>query len=86
MTKKDAIFLVEEFEKNALGLILKGKVLNTYYEAERILRGWDKPKPRGCSCELKGMATQVRSLFDQYRQDIYRLYEEESLDGQSTPS
>jgi hypothetical protein len=36
MTEKEAIFLKEEFENNALGLILKGRVLDTFYEAERM--------------------------------------------------
>ena len=40
MTEKEAIFLKEEFENNALGLILKGRVLDTFYEAERQVCQW----------------------------------------------
>lgn len=76
MTQEQAIFLKEEFETKALGRILKGTVLDSYYKAEMILRGWDKPKPRGCSCEYKNMARIVTSLFEQSKPTIDKLYEE----------
>ena len=83
MTQKEAIFLKEEFEKNALGLILKGRVLDTYYEAERILRGWDKPNRRSCSCDFKNMARITTSLFEQNYETINKLYEQAKMDGGS---
>ena len=76
MNIQEVIFLKEEFENRAKGLILKGKVLDTYYEAERILRGWDKKKPRGCSCDYKNMSRIVTSLFEQNKDTIDRLYNE----------
>lgn len=84
MTQQEAIFLKEEFENNALGLILKGKVLDIYYEAERILRGWDKKKPRGCTCEYKNMARIVTSLYEQRKAEIEQLYEQTKMDGGSS--
>ena len=86
MTKEEAIFLVEKFEKQALGLILKGKVTDYYYEAERILRGWDKIKKRGCTCEYKNMARIVNGLFDQHKPEIYKLYEEAKMVRESGTS
>ena len=86
MTQKDAIFLKEEFEKNALGRILKGRVLDTYYEAERILRGWDKPQRRSCSCDFKNMARITTSLFEQNYDTINKLYEQAKMDDGSVSS
>ena len=88
MTQEQVIFLKEEFEAKAKGLILRGKVLDAYYEAEKILRGWDKKKPRGCSCEYRNMASIVNSLFDQNKSTIDQLYSEykEQLQDRSVPS
>ena len=83
MTQKEAIFLKEEFEKNAKGLILKGRVLDTYYEAERILRGWDKVQRRGCSCDFKNMARIVGSLFEENYETINQVYEQAKLESRS---
>ena len=81
MTQQEAIFLKEEFESNALGRILKGKVLDIYYEAERILRGWDKKKPRGCTCEYRNMSRIVTSLYEQKKAEIEQLYEQTKMDS-----
>ena len=86
MIQQEAIFLKEEFESNALGRILKGKVLDIYYEAERILRGWDKKKPRGCTCKYKNMARIVTSLYEQNKETIDRLYEQAKMDSGSLSS
>jgi hypothetical protein len=83
MKQQEAVFLKEEFEKKAQGLILKGKVLDIYYESERILRGWDKKKPRGCSCDYSNMSRIVNSLFEQNKETIDRLYEQAKMDGGS---
>jgi len=41
------------------GRTLKGQVLAHYYEAERILNGWESIKRRNCSCNLGSMAREV---------------------------
>ena len=86
MTQEQAIFLVEKFEKQALGRILKGEVLEYYYKAEMILRGWDRKKPRSCTCEYKNMARIVASLYDQHKTEAHRLYEEAKMVRQSGTS
>ena len=86
MTEKEAIYLVEQFENRAKGRILKGEVTNIYYEAERILKGRAEIQKRGCTCEYKNMARIVSSLFDQHKDEIYRLYEQAQMDSKSGTS
>lgn len=85
MNTQEAIFLKEQFENQAKGLILKGKVVDIYYEAERILRGWDKIKRRGCTCEYRTMSNIVNSLFDQNKSTIDQLYSEYKEQLQDRP-
>lgn len=75
MTKEEAVYIVDVWEpiKN---FGLNSKNINIWYEAERILRGWDKIQPRGCSCEYKTLARLVHSFREQYDNDVMRLYGE----------
>lgn len=57
-------------EKRFAGRIMKGDVLAWYYEAERLLRGWETTKPRGCSCEYRALANEVHSLIGQHKSYI----------------
>jgi len=71
LSKQQAQYILDGEQKYIVGSrILKGEVLNWYYETERLLRGWDATQPRGCSCEYKALATNVRSLIGQYKSYI----------------
>lgn len=73
MTYKDRIFLIEEFPKFYKGNIFDGPTRQAYYEAERIIMGYDQIKRRGCNCE-----------YNRFQQQINKLYEEWSNKGQET--
>lgn len=69
LSKQEAKYILDG-EKQYIGLILKGAVLEWYYEVERLLRGWDAKKPRGCSCEYRALANEVHSLINQHKHYI----------------
>ena len=74
LTYDEAKWLVD-FSKNTLGLRLQGKVVEDYYEAERLLRGLDKIDRRSCTCHYKSLAKMVSSLWDQYKQQVTEVYD-----------
>jgi len=68
MEVKGIKWLEEEFPKYK-GRSLKGDVLMAYYEAERILKGNQTIKKRGCTCEYGGMKNEVERLYNIYLND-----------------
>lgn len=68
MSKEDAYYLLVEFPKYK-GLTLRGRVVQEYYEAERILKGLNQIMPRGCSCEYRHMAETVNKLHDKWLEE-----------------
>ena len=48
---------------------LKGEVLENYYLAEKLLTGADSINRRSCGCNLRGMASQVNKLYDNWLQN-----------------
>ena len=66
LNKQEASYILDG-EKKYVGRILRGDVLNWYYETERLLRGLDKPNIRGCNCEYRALAANVHSLIGQHR-------------------
>lgn len=79
LNKQQSSYILDG-EKKYAGRIMKGDTLSWYYETERLLRGWDTTKPRGCSCEYRALANEVHSLIGQHRS-----YIESIINGQ-TPS
>lgn len=79
MTTEEAVWIVEVFDK-VRDLALRNKTIDKWYEAERILRGWDKTQPRSCSCEYRTLARLVQSFRSQYDSEIMRLYNEAKLE------
>lgn len=75
MTLEDAKWLKYEFEPKFLGKGIRGKTLEAYLEAERILNGWDSTKRRGCSCEYRALANNVNAMFSQFK-DTNQLYQD----------
>ena len=64
-------FLLEYFDTP---VALKGDGLSAYYEAERILNGWDEIKRRGCKCELGTLKSSVSTKLKKFLED--ELYKE----------
>ena len=62
MTNEEIKYLKEVFDPVKYKEPI-GSSRNKYYEAERILNGWDKIKKRSCSCAMPGMAIKVRELY-----------------------
>jgi len=80
MTREEAIWIVDEFDK-VRDLALNNKTINKWYEAERILRGWNKTQPRSCKCEYRTLARLVQSFREQYDSQIMELYAESKGEG-----
>ena len=70
LTEQDKVLIREFIDEKWSEYIMKGKKLDRYYFIEQKLRGWDKPKKRGCKCEYKSLKQQVSSLINQYRSII----------------
>jgi hypothetical protein len=49
------------------GKTLIGETLMAYYEAERILEGWQGIKKRDCTCEYGSLASKVHALYGRYK-------------------
>jgi len=64
MSEQHVKFL-EDF-RQYIGLTLMKKTLSAYYEAERILNGWDKIRKRDCSCELGALKNTVEAKYHQW--------------------
>ena len=73
-TYEETKWLVEVFKLQTMGRGFKGDVYNNYLEAERILRGWDATKPRGCSCEYPSLTRMTHSFYQQYESQILEIY------------
>ena len=67
------IFLLEYYDK---AVFLKGDLLPAYYEAERILNGWEEIKKRDCTCTYRSLKASVDSQFKKFLKD--ELYKEVS--------
>lgn len=71
LTQTDKEKIREFIDNKWSEYIMKGNKLDRYYFIEQKLRGWDKPKKRGCKCEFKSLKQTVLGLINQYRQVIY---------------
>lgn len=64
----DTKYLKEEFPKYQ-GRMLRGDVLASYYEAERILKGLKTIKKRSCGCNYSSMGREVDKLYENWLQN-----------------
>jgi len=78
MTTEEATYIMEKWYPIRDGAFYN-PTIGIWNEAERILRGWDKPQPRSCSCEYKTQARMVKSFFSQYETQIRELYGKTSV-------
>jgi hypothetical protein len=84
LTIEEAVWLKEVYDKEVHGRTLRGKAMAGYYEAERIMSGWDKPQIRGCSCQWRVVAMGVHALRQRHNDEINKLYDE-YLQSKNTP-
>ena len=63
MTYKDQRFLIDIFPEFKDGDIFNTKVLNAYYRAEKIIKGYDEIKRRGCNCQYGKFQKEVDNLY-----------------------
>lgn len=75
ITKEQAKTILDG-HKSYRGLILRGKILDWYYETERLLRGKKHKMIRGCKCEFKALANGVHSLIDQNKSYLESIVNE----------
>lgn len=78
MTTEEAVYIMEKWYP-IRDMALNNKTIGVWYEAERILRGWDKTQPRSCSCEYRTLARLVKSFFSQHEATIKELYGKASV-------
>lgn len=83
MTRQEAIWLRDVFEKEAFGRIFKREVPGKYWEAERILYGRDAIEVPSCTCAWKNTAMRVNSKYESMKAMIYELAN--SSDNAQTP-
>jgi len=76
LTTEDAKWIKDYYYKEVHGRTLRGDIMNGYYEAERILNGWDEIQRRGCSCQWRNVAMGVHALLGRYKEEIDKLYEQ----------
>lgn len=73
MTRQEAIWLRDVFEKEAFGRQFKRQVPNRYWEAERILYSRDAIEVPSCTCAYKNTAMRINSKYDSMKAMIYKL-------------
>ena len=76
LTTEDAKWIKDYYYKEVHGRTLRGSTIDGYYEVERILNGWDKKQPRGCSCQWRNVAMGVHALLNKHKDEIDKLYEQ----------
>jgi hypothetical protein len=65
---KDKIWWLKNvFEAEYLGKTLRGKTLEAYLTAEKLLTGRGEIQPRGCTCEYKSLAANVHGMLSQLK-------------------
>ena len=68
MTLKDRRYLLDEFPKYYKDNIFEIPVRQAYYEAERIIMGYEQIKRRGCNCEYNRFQQQINKLYEQWNE------------------
>ena len=66
ISEKDSNWLKGHFTTESYGKSMRGNVIHDYLYAEKILRGYDKIKRRGCGCEYGGVQRAVNKLYTEW--------------------
>jgi len=72
ISKEDAIWLIEEFDKKRGGTI-NGKTINMFLRAINTILNQNRKAP-GCSCEYRTVAAIANNVFEQYKNEILKIY------------
>ena len=66
ISDKDKNWLLGHFTNESYGKTLRGNVIYDYLYAEKVLKGYEKVKRRGCGCEYGGVKRQVDKLYKEF--------------------
>jgi len=83
LTKKEATWLIEEFEPRTNKRIDGNSIRNYFAKAREILLRKKIDIP-GCGCEYKSFVAMTKSLFNQHKPEILKVYESKGHKNTST--
>ena len=83
LTKKESKWLIEEFEPKMGGRVDGDSIRNYFAKAREILLRKKITIP-GCSCEWKPFVLMTKSLFNQYKPEILKVYESKRYKNETT--
>lgn len=66
ISERDSNWLKGHFTKESYEKVMRGTVIHDYLYAEKILKGYDKIKRRGCGCEYGGVQRSVNKLYEEW--------------------
>ena len=66
ISKKDREWLDSTFKNQSYNKVLRGNVVYDYLYAEKIFKGYDKIKRRGCSCNYGSLKNEVDRLYKEF--------------------
>lgn len=72
ITKEDAVWLVEEFNKKRGGMI-NGKTINMFLRAINTILKQNRKAP-SCSCEYRTVAAIANNVYEQHESEILKIY------------
>lgn len=72
ITKDDAKWLIEEFDKKRGGMI-NGKTIGMFLRAINTILNQDRKAP-SCSCEYRTVAAIANNVFEQHKNQILEVY------------
>jgi hypothetical protein len=66
ISEKDRQWLETTFKNESYGKGLRGNVVYDYLYAEKVLKGYDRIKKRGCSCNYGSLKNGVDKLYKEF--------------------
>ena len=70
MTLEDRRYLIDIFPEFTGKDIFNTKVLNAYYRVEKIIKGYDEIKRRGCNCQYGKFQKEVDIIYNNWLHEI----------------
>ena len=72
ITKEDAVWLVEVFNKKRGGMV-SGSTIGMFLRAINTILNQERKAP-SCSCEYKTVAAIANNVYQQYENEILKVY------------
>ena len=66
MILEDRRYLIDIFPEFTGRDIFNKEVLNAYYKVEKIIKGYDEIKRRGCNCQYGKFQKEVDNLYNNW--------------------